>query len=129
MKTTATYESEGKQREFISAHSIHVTVPLVVTETSIFRETWYKAIFFLSTHETSLVLIYLQYCVAGIISVFLKVDVSCNGDHPVRILESKLKPSKIYAVENSSAVEEWDLVKNLKRYRKSNSISVSINNR
>ncbi|KAI7848995.1 trafficking protein particle complex subunit 10 [Circinella umbellata] len=81
LKTTVTYESEGKQREFISAHSIHVTVPLVVTETSIFRET----------------------------CVFLKVDVSCNGDHPVRILESKLKPSKIYAVENSSAVEKWDL--------------------
>ena len=57
-----------------------------------------------------------QYYAVVIISVFLKVDVSCNGEHPVRILESKLKPSKIYAVENSSAVEEWDLVKNLKRH-------------
>ncbi|KAI9499327.1 trafficking protein particle complex subunit 10 [Zychaea mexicana] len=81
IKTTITYESEGNTREFVSAHSIHVTVPLVVTETSIFRET----------------------------CVFLKVDVSCNGDHPVRILESKLFPSKSYVVESSSAVEQWDL--------------------
>ncbi|KAI9243615.1 trafficking protein particle complex subunit 10 [Phascolomyces articulosus] len=81
MKTTVIYECEGNTREFISAHSIHVTIPLVVTETSIFRET----------------------------CVFLKVDVSCNGDHPVRILESKLIPSKSYAVESSSTVEQWDL--------------------
>ncbi|KAI8148730.1 trafficking protein particle complex subunit 10, partial [Fennellomyces sp. T-0311] len=81
IKTTITYESEGNIREFVSAHSIHVTVPLVVTETSIFREA----------------------------CVFLKVDVSCNGGHPVRILESKLLPSKSYVVESSSTVEQWDL--------------------
>ncbi|OAD74957.1 hypothetical protein PHYBLDRAFT_186589, partial [Phycomyces blakesleeanus NRRL 1555(-)] len=81
VKTTVSYTTENKARKFISADTIHVIEPLTVTESSIFRET----------------------------CVFLKVELSCNGKWPVRILGSTLRPSKIYVVESQPKEEQWDL--------------------
>lgn len=44
-------------------------------------------------------------------SVFLKVELSCNGDLPVRILGSFAKPSTYYLVESQSEMKQCDLVK------------------
>lgn len=45
-------------------------------------------------------------------SIYLKVEVSCNGNIPARVLGSLLEPSSSYEIENQSAVEHWDLVCN-----------------
>ncbi|KAF7731993.1 hypothetical protein EC973_007098 [Apophysomyces ossiformis] len=42
-------------------------------------------------------------------SIFLKVELSCNGDLPVRILRSNIQPSKAYVVESQPSVEQWDI--------------------
>ncbi|CAO3578607.1 unnamed protein product [Absidia cylindrospora] len=42
-------------------------------------------------------------------SIFLKVELSCNGNLPVRILGSKLLSSNVYTVESQSEVNNWDL--------------------
>ncbi|CDH50087.1 hypothetical protein RO3G_08432 [Lichtheimia corymbifera JMRC:FSU:9682] len=81
VKTTITYNTEAGEREFVSADTIHVTVPLVVTESSVFRES----------------------------CIFLKVEVSCNGENPVRILNTDLLPSRTYAVEKSNTINDWNL--------------------
>ncbi|KAI9318228.1 trafficking protein particle complex subunit 10 [Dichotomocladium elegans] len=85
VKTTIRYESEGAGREFISADSIFITVPLVIVKSAS--------------------------------SIFLKVEVSCNGDHPVRILESNLLPSKMYMIEKTNSINEWNLVRFHVKYR------------
>lgn len=79
-----------------------MTVPLHVTESTIFRETWYVEMdmLVLCTHFT-------------FFSVFLKVELSCNGDLPVRILGSYAKPSTYYLVESQSEMKQCDLVMNL----------------
>ncbi|KAI8089523.1 trafficking protein particle complex subunit 10 [Halteromyces radiatus] len=81
VKTTVSYTCAGTERKFVSADTISVAVPLSVTESSIFRET----------------------------CIFLKVELSCNGTLPVRILGSSLSPSKVYAVESQSQVNQWNL--------------------
>ncbi|KAI8372825.1 trafficking protein particle complex subunit 10 [Radiomyces spectabilis] len=81
VKTTITYTADSKELQFVSADPVRVTVPLVVTESSVFRED----------------------------CVFLKVELSCNGDLPVRILETGLWPSKDYAIESASDSAQWDL--------------------
>ncbi|KAG0193308.1 hypothetical protein DFQ28_005751, partial [Apophysomyces sp. BC1034] len=78
VKTNISYTTGGKERRFVCADFVHVTVPLVVTESSIFRETW-------------------------------QVELSCNGDLPVRILQSALQPSKAYMVESQPDVKQWDI--------------------
>lgn len=35
-----TYKVDGKNRKFVSSDPFKVTVPLLVTESTIFRETW-----------------------------------------------------------------------------------------
>lgn len=42
-------------------------------------------------------------------SVFLKVELSCNGDLPVRILGSFAKPSTYYLVESQSEMKQCNL--------------------
>jgi hypothetical protein len=42
-------------------------------------------------------------------SVFLKVELSCNGDLPVRILGSFAKPSTYYLVESQSEMKQCAL--------------------
>ncbi|KAI7870261.1 trafficking protein particle complex subunit 10 [Spinellus fusiger] len=81
IKTTVSYTTETKERRFISADVVHIIEPLTVTESSIFRET----------------------------CVFLKVELSCNGKWPVRILGSNLCPSKTYAIERHPETDQWDL--------------------
>ncbi|KAI8340503.1 trafficking protein particle complex subunit 10 [Chlamydoabsidia padenii] len=81
VKTTVEYTSEGLERKFVSADTVSVVVPLSVIESSIFKEA----------------------------SIFLKVELSCNGNLPVRILGSKLLPSKVYNVESQSEVNNWNL--------------------
>ena len=44
-------------------------------------------------------------------SVFLKVELSCNGAMPVRILGSNVKPSTHYLVDGQSDVKQCDMVK------------------
>src|SRR4051812_29862186 len=51
------------------------------------------------------------FFIYGQTSVFLKVELACNGLLPVRILGSNLRPSKIYDVANQPSTEEWDLVR------------------
>ncbi|CAO3653789.1 unnamed protein product [Cunninghamella echinulata] len=81
VKTTVSYHSENNERQYISSDSIPVIVPLSVTESSIFREE----------------------------CIFLKVELSCNGGIPVRVRKSGILPSKLYAVDNRSEVNQWDL--------------------
>ncbi|KAG0746394.1 hypothetical protein G6F57_006570 [Rhizopus arrhizus] len=81
VKTTITYETNGNTHKFISSNVVKVTVPLLVTESTIFRET----------------------------CVFLKVELSCNGELPVRIFGSHAKPSTYYLVESESKLAECDL--------------------
>ncbi|KAI8062176.1 trafficking protein particle complex subunit 10 [Gongronella butleri] len=81
IKTSVNYTHDAKEYQFVSADTVSVVVPLSVTESSIFRET----------------------------CIFLKVELYCNGNLPVRILGSGLLPSKTYAVESQSEVNEWDL--------------------
>ncbi|RUP49086.1 trafficking protein particle complex subunit 10 [Jimgerdemannia flammicorona] len=73
--------TDSKRRVFCSAESIKISIPLVVTESTIFRED----------------------------CVFLKVELACNGLLPVRILASNLRPSKIYDVADNSLNSNWDL--------------------
>lgn len=58
-------------------------------------------------------------------SVFLKVDVACNGDQPVRIIESTLQPSKAYQVIRQSEVDKWNWVRHAKRYKKVSILSLT----
>jgi hypothetical protein len=44
-------------------------------------------------------------------SIYLKVEVSCNGNVPARVLGSSLEPSSYYEIENQSVNENWDLVR------------------
>ncbi|ORZ25693.1 trafficking protein particle complex subunit 10 [Absidia repens] len=81
LKTTVNYKSDDAEHKFVSAETVPVVIPLSVTESSIFRET----------------------------SIFLKVELSCNGNLPVRILGSKLLSSNVYIVESQSEVNNWDL--------------------
>ncbi|ORX57413.1 hypothetical protein DM01DRAFT_1334038 [Hesseltinella vesiculosa] len=81
IKTTVAYSNGDDHFQFVSADTVPVAIPLSVTESSIFRET----------------------------CIFLKVELCCNGHLPVRILGSDLLPSKTYAVESQSEVNEWDL--------------------
>ncbi|CAO3645018.1 unnamed protein product [Mucor fragilis] len=81
IKTTITYNMNDTQHKFVSSDYVKVTVPLLVTESTIFRET----------------------------CVFLKVELSCNGDLPVRILGSFAKPSTYYLVESQSEMKQCDL--------------------
>ncbi|CAO3675315.1 unnamed protein product [Umbelopsis vinacea] len=73
--------SEGKDRTFHSADFVDILVPLTVTESSIFGEN----------------------------CIYLKVEVSCNGNVPARVLGSSLEPSSYYEIENQSVNENWDL--------------------
>lgn len=43
-------------------------------------------------------------------SIYLKVEASCNGNIPARVLGSCLEPSASYEIENQSVNENWDLV-------------------
>ncbi|CEP10929.1 hypothetical protein [Parasitella parasitica] len=81
IKTTITYKMNDKNHKFVSSDYVKVTVPLLVTESTIFRET----------------------------CVFLKVELSCNGDLPVRILGSFAKPSTYYLVESDSEMKQCAL--------------------
>ncbi|KAI8636445.1 Cullin family-domain-containing protein [Parasitella parasitica] len=81
IKTTITYKMNDKSHKFVSSDYVKVTVPLLVTESTIFRET----------------------------CVFLKVELSCNGDLPVRILGSFAKPSTYYLVESNSEMKQCAL--------------------
>ncbi|KAG2194871.1 hypothetical protein INT47_002665 [Mucor saturninus] len=81
IKATITYMVDEKKHKFVCSDSVKVTVPLHVTESTIFRET----------------------------CVFLKVELSCNGDLPVRILGSYAKPSTYYLVESQSEMKQCDL--------------------
>lgn len=100
MKTTIIYETNGDTHKFISSNVVKVTVPLLVTESTIFRETWYIS-----------PVCFLNFSFSFIIySVFLKVELSCNGELPVRIFGSHAKPSTYYLVESESKLAECDLV-------------------
>ncbi|OBZ90744.1 Trafficking protein particle complex subunit 10 [Choanephora cucurbitarum] len=81
IKTTVTYQHDRNELKFISSDYVKVTVPLIVNESTIFRES----------------------------CVFLKVELSCNGDMPVRILGSSVKPSRHYLVESQSEVKQCDM--------------------
>ncbi|KAI9486248.1 MAG: trafficking protein particle complex subunit 10 [Benjaminiella poitrasii] len=82
IKSTVTYRTENeKEHKFISSDYVRVTVPLLVTESTIFRET----------------------------CIFLKIELSCNGDLPVRILGSFAKPSMYYLVESQSEMKQCNL--------------------
>ncbi|KAI7906306.1 trafficking protein particle complex subunit 10 [Cokeromyces recurvatus] len=82
IKSTVTYESkEDKECKFISSDYVRVTMPLLVTESTIFREN----------------------------CIFLKVELACNGDLPVRILGAFAKPSTFYVVESQSEMKQCDL--------------------
>ncbi|GAA5815085.1 hypothetical protein MFLAVUS_008591 [Mucor flavus] len=81
MKATITYKMNEKDHKFVCSESVKVTVPLLVTESTIFRES----------------------------CVFLKVELSCNGDLPVRILGSYAKPSTYYLVESQTQIKQCEL--------------------
>ncbi|RUS22451.1 hypothetical protein BC937DRAFT_89086 [Endogone sp. FLAS-F59071] len=82
VKVVAEYiTTDSKRRIFHSAENVKISMPLTVTESTIFRED----------------------------CVFLKVELACNGLLPVRILGSNLRPSKIYDVANHPLIEDWDL--------------------
>ncbi|RCI03830.1 hypothetical protein CU098_007459 [Rhizopus stolonifer] len=81
IKTTITYKIDETSHKFVSSDYVKVTVPLLVTESTIFRES----------------------------CVFLKVELSCNGDLPVRILGSSAKPSTYYLVESQSEMKQCDV--------------------
>ncbi|KAG1058998.1 hypothetical protein G6F42_028462 [Rhizopus arrhizus] len=40
IKTTITYSMDNTNHKFVSSDYVKVTVPLLVTESTIFRETW-----------------------------------------------------------------------------------------
>lgn len=73
--------SEGKHRTFHSADFVDILIPMTVTESSILGEN----------------------------CIYLKVEVSCNGNVPARVLGSSLEPSSYYEIENQSVNENWDL--------------------
>ncbi|KAI8982642.1 Cullin family-domain-containing protein [Pilobolus umbonatus] len=82
IKTSITYKDNGTQpRNFVSSDCVKVTIPLLVSESTIFRET----------------------------CVFLKVELSCNGDLPVRILSSHAKPSTYYLIDSHPEMKECEL--------------------
>ncbi|KAM3584023.1 hypothetical protein VKS41_003991 [Umbelopsis sp. WA50703] len=82
LRSKADYTTEqGEERTFHAAEFVDILIPLTVTESSIFGED----------------------------CIYLKVEVSCNGNIPARVLGSLLEPSSSYEIENQSAVEHWDL--------------------
>ncbi|KAJ2960306.1 hypothetical protein NQZ79_g4345 [Umbelopsis isabellina] len=82
LRSKAEYITEqGEARVFHAAEFVDILIPLTVTESSVFGKD----------------------------CIYLKVEVSCNGNIPARVLGSLLEPSASYEIENQSAVEHWDL--------------------
>ncbi|CAG8667598.1 24821_t:CDS:10 [Dentiscutata erythropus] len=81
VKITVEYESKGKSRVFTSLDTVKVWLPLAVTELNIFRDD----------------------------CLFVKMDITLNGNVPVRILETSLVPSKVYDVVDNPAVSTPDI--------------------
>ncbi|KAH8547567.1 trafficking protein particle complex subunit 10 [Umbelopsis sp. PMI_123] len=73
--------ADGISRTFHAADFVDILIPLTVTESSIFGEN----------------------------CIYLKVEASCNGNIPARVLGSCLEPSSTYEIENQSVNENWDL--------------------
>jgi hypothetical protein len=100
--------ADGKSRSFHSADFVDILVPLTVTESSIFGENWYGTFFIITfsfiLFRKRMLTIYHNS------SIYLKVEASCNGNIPARVLGSCLEPSASYEIENQSVNENWDLV-------------------